>query len=223
MGHAITIFVGVLAVASLATTVFAQEHRPGEPPEHINGEPFRKFVNGHGYFDQLAEEVMQYEARIGACATPEKVERLNAGRPQIPTRFARLGIPPQWMEVLKVTGCGKPVERAVLVLYIEKKLLFLPLVAGNALSRFDVVLQRDVVKTLIPVERVLAIRSGCSGKDSIRILDTHTLSKVSIKGGLAWEEEWRLTNCKGAKSVRVSYSSRKDGETTFQIKQVGPE
>ncbi len=213
----------LLAASAIAVVATAQDRHPGDPPDEISGEPFREFVNGHVYFDELAREAMQYEAQVGACATPEKVERLNAGRPQILTKLPRLGTPPQWMEILKVSGCEKPIERAVLVLYIERKLVFLPLVAGNALSRFDVLLQRDVIKTLIRVERALAVRAGCNGKDSIRIVDTKTLSKQSIEGGLAWEEQWHLANCKGAKSVLVSYSSAKTGGTTFQIKQVKPE
>ena len=127
------------------------------------------------------------------------------------------------MEVLKITGCEAPVERAVLVVYINRKTVFLPLVAGNALSRFDVILQRDVIKTLIPVERVLGMRAGCGKDEEVRILDTKTLSKRETESGLAWEEEWKLANCKGSKLVRVSYTSGEDGGTSFQIKQVTPQ
>lgn len=209
--------------AAIATPSMAEKRDPGDPPEEINGEPFRKFVNGDVYFGELTKEATQYEARVGACATPGEVERVTAGRPQLLTKFPDLGTPPQWMEILKINGCAKPVERAVLVLYVGKKLLFLPLVAGNALSRFDVMLQRDVIKTLMPVERTLAVRAGCDDDDKIRIVGTKTLSKKSTESGLAWEEEWHLANCKGAKSVRVSYNAAKTGGTTFQIKQTKPE
>jgi len=208
---------------SVPATAIGQDRYPGDPPKEINGVPFRKYANSHAYFDELAKEAMQYEAQLGSCAKPEKVERLNAGRPQILTKFPRLGTPPQWMEVLRITGCEEPVERAVLVFYINGKTVFLPLVSGNALSRFDVVLQRDVIKTLIPVERVLGIRAGCARDAVVRILDTKTVSKKEIEGGLAWEEEWELANCNGGKRVRVSFSSGKDDGTSFQINQMKPE
>lgn len=209
----------LLAAMSVAATGIAQDNHPGDPPKEIDGVPFRKYVNSHAYFDEMAKDTMVYEARIGACAKPEKVERLNVGRPQVLTKFPRLGTPPQWMEVLKVTGCDEPVERAVLVVYVNEKTVFLPLVAGNALSRFDVILQKDVINTLIPVERALGVRAGCARDDSVRILDTKTVSTKETEAGLAWEEEWQLATCKGTKRVRISYSWGEGRGTNFQIRQ----
>lgn len=124
------------------------------------------------------------------------------------------------MEILKVSGCDKPVERAVLVLYANKKLVILPLINGKALSRLDVILQRDVITTLVTTERILATRLGCRPDAPVRILDTRTLSNTVTEGGLAWEEEWRLANCKGEKRVKVSYRSRMGGGTDFTIEQI---
>ena len=197
----------------------AQKTYPGDPPKEVNGQPFRKYVNSHAYFDEMAKETMQYEALLGRCGTPEKVDRLSAGRPQIPTKLPQLGTPPQWMEVLKISGCDEPVTRAVLVLYVNRTPLFLPLVTGNGLSRYDVVLQRDVIKALIPVERALGVRAGCPKDAAVRILDTKTLSKKEIEDGLTWEEEWQIATCKGQKRVRISYTSQQGSGTRFQIRQ----
>lgn len=211
--------IGFFAALAWSEPARAQGSYPGEPPKEINGQPFRKYVNSHAYFDEMAKEAMQYEALLGSCGTPEKVDRLNAGRPQILTKLPQLGTPPQWMEVLRISGCEEPVKRAVLVLYVNRMPLFLPLVSGNGLSRYDVILQRDVIKALIPVERALGVRAGCPKDAAVRILNTKTLSKKEIEGGLTWEEEWQLSTCKGEKRVRVSYTSQEGSGTRFQIRQ----
>ena len=77
----------LLAAVGVAATATGQDRYPGDPPKEINGVPFRKYANSHAYFDELAKETMEYEAQLGACATPEKVERLNAGRPQVLTEL----------------------------------------------------------------------------------------------------------------------------------------
>ena len=212
-----------MTLASHAPCANAQTVAPGEPPEEIDGKLFREYANSHEYFDRLAQATMRYEMKIGPCATPKEVVRIRAGRPQIPSRIPKLGIPPQWMEVLKVSGCEKPVIRPVLVVYANKKLIIAPLISGEGLSRFDVILQRDVIATLMTTEHVLAKRAGCSGDAAVRILNTRMLSKKTVEAGLVWEEEWQLANCKGEKRVKIGYEYHDNRGTDFTISQVGAE
>jgi hypothetical protein len=165
-------FLAISVIAYLPAVAQNGKTVRGDPPDKIGGMPFPKFVNSQFYFDELAREVLTYEASVGPCEQPEDVTREQLGRPQIAAEFPNLGFPPQWMEVVSVKGCNMSHERAVLVLYINQKLIYLPLIAGQGLSRFDVILQRDIIRSVISLEKALATRQGCGQSDHVGIVTT---------------------------------------------------
>lgn len=213
------LFPVMLAIAVAVATAQTGHAASGDPPSEIGGMPFAKFINSQFYFTELAREVLAYEAGVGPCAGSDNVSRVQMGRPQVAMEFPKLGFPPQWMEVVKVTGCEPIHNRAVLVLYIDRRLIYLPLVGGSGLSRFDVVLQRDVIRTLVASERVHAQRAGCALSDHIGIISTKITARHEKPDGLHWEEIWTVTNCQGEKKLTVDFTSSGEGGTDFTIRQ----
>ncbi len=214
------VFVAALVLAAAAAGQAAKT-APGDPPADIGSIPFNKFVNSQFYFNELAREVLAYEAGVGPCAGSDNVTRIRIGRPQIAMEFPKLGFPPQWMEIVAVTGCESPHNRAVLVLYVDRKLIYLPLVGGSGLSRFDVILQQDVIRTVISAERVHARRAGCKPADHIGIVSTRALTRQEQAEGVHWEEIWTVINCKGEKQLTIGFTSSSGGGTDFTIRQPG--
>lgn len=209
----------ILVFAVVAARGQAAKPAPGDPPSDIGGIPFAKFVNSQFYFIELAKEVLAYEAGTGPCSGSDNVIRKQIGRPQIAMEIPELGSPPQWMEIVEVTGCERPHDRAVLVLYVNRKLIYLPLVGGSGLSRFDVILQRDVIRTLMSTEQVHALKAGCKPADHIGIVSTKALTRQAE--GVYWEEVWKVVNCKGEKELTVGFTPSTGGGTDFTIRPTG--
>jgi len=213
------LFSVMLAIAATGVSGHIACAAPGDPPVEIGGMPFAKFINSQFYFTELAREVLAYEAGVGPCTGSDNVSRVQMGRPQIAMEFPKLGFPPQWMEVVQVSGCEPIHDRAVLVLYVDRRLIYLPLIGGSGLSRFDAVLQRDVIGALVAAERVHAQRAGCALRDHIGIVTTKVIARVEKADGLYWEEIWTIANCRGEKELTVGFAPSSSGGTDFTIRQ----
>jgi len=212
----------VLAVVQTRDSGRAEAGARGEPPATIGGKPYRDYLNSHDYFDLLAKEVMDYEIGFGPCRAPRNVTRVQLGRPQIPMPVGKLGILPQWLEVLKISGCGTTHMRNVLVVYHNGKVVPLPLLPGTGLSRFDIILQRDVLLAVVRSERAFAAGEGCENDLRIALLATDVISREDRADGFHWSEGWTIRNCNEEKRLTISFSPRPDGGIDFDIRQPAP-
>ncbi|GBF25740.1 hypothetical protein MnTg02_00773 [bacterium MnTg02] len=193
--------------------------KPGDPPERFKGMPFQTFLASGDYMTALREHALNYERKYGPCATPEFAGRLNVGRASFATTISDHGVPPQWLEVVKITGCDDPFPRNILVMIVEGELRYFPLLLGKSISRTDAILQRDVVRSVILSERAVAQRSGCSKSDKVRLLSAVLLHQKKSGASTIWEEGWALQNCHGRKLLKIHFKTSPEGGTDFVIEQ----
>ena len=193
--------------------------KPSDPPERFRGIPFRNFLASRDYMVALGEYALNYEREYGPCATPEFAGRLNVGRASFATTISDHGVPPQWLEVVKITGCDDPFPRNILVMIVEGELRYFPLLLGKSISRTDAILQRDVVRSVILSERAVAQRSGCSKSDKVRLLSAVLLHQKKSGASTIWEEGWALQNCHGRKLLKIHFKTSPEGGTDFVIEQ----
>lgn len=196
-------------------SVKAEEKLPPPPPQLINGIPFAKFIETNGYREALRKSIINFEKEFGPCETATVKKRRTVVVPKIQVKFPDGGKVPQWIEVMDMMGCDKPFLRAVLVGQLKNSFKFLPLVPGTGIS--SVIDQWDVIKTLVPAEKLNAEKAGCGQDDKIRIHGHYLTDKKKDGSDLVWNENWKLMTCKGPKVIKVAFKTDGEGKTTFQI------
>lgn len=226
--RAAIVFVFLAIVGALAPVMARAENndsvqKPGDPPANFKDMPFLSYLGSADYLTALREHALTYERKYGPCTTPGFAGRLNVGRVSFPTPFPGHGMPPQWLEVVKITGCDTPFPRNILVMIVAGELRYFPLLLGKSISRTDAVLQRDVVRSVIISERATAQRSGCSKSGAVRLLSAVLLSQKKTGEGAIWEEGWTIRTCRGRKLLKIHFRAAPDGGTDFIIQRPPPE
>lgn len=188
-------------------------------PAEISGIPIQNFLQSNSYLKVLEQAVMAHETTLGACRTPTFKGRVNFAAPHIPRAFPDAGVVPQWLEIVEIEGCEEPFERFVLVGVVDNAPAFHPLLAGNALSLLDMVVEKDVLTTLLASEREHSLASGCLETDNIRIHDTKLLSHKQEEDTLYWNEAWRISDCKAQKTLTIEFKTNPSTGTHFTIHQ----
>lgn len=188
-------------------------------PKEVAGFPIENFLQTKSYLKVLQNSVIDFEKRVGACETPVFSGRIDIALPQIARAFPEVGVVPQWLEIIEVAGCEQPFQRYVLVGIVDDAPKFYPLFTGNALSALDMVVENDVLKTLLASEKKHAVAAGCDVQDAIRVHTTTLLSHKQNDDTLAWTEAWHIANCKGQKTLTIEFETNPEMGTRFAIHQ----
>ncbi len=188
-------------------------------PSRVNGLPTQEYLQSSTYIETLKKTVLDYETVYGACSTPKFKARVNIGIPQNPWSLPEIGIAPQWIEVIRISGCKDTYLRNVLVVALERGTKLFPLISGNALSLVDFTLQQDVINTLIASENITAKNLGCKNEDRIRIFTTKMMSYEHKEEIIHWNEIWTISNCKEHKELTLEFKMSPITGTEFTIHQ----
>ncbi len=193
----------------------AQGAAPGEPPETIQGLAFAQFIESRAYVNQLVAYTIGYEKRLGPCREPEIRRRLPVMRVRSPVRFAAIGIPPQWLEIFQIGGCGGVYRRRIFTAYFNNKVQHAALLSGS--SRAGPRLQWDIVRALLPVARASARKRGCPAR-SVRLLKAELDGAASDAARAPWNETWTVSDCAGSHDYAISFKPDPKGGATWAAK-----
>ncbi|MEM7621421.1 MAG: hypothetical protein AAF228_13425 [Pseudomonadota bacterium] len=209
----------VLAQDQMAIAPADQETTNHLFPKDVAGLPIHSFLHSKAYKHVLEKNIIAYEKKFGPCASPRFAGRVDVARSKIPKSFPEAGLIPQWIEIIKIEGCDKPFNRFVLVGVINDVPTFHPMLSGNALSLLDMVVEKDVLATLMESEHKHASISGCQKADMIRIHDAQLLSHKQEGETLYWNEVWHISNCKDFKKLTIRFETNPRTGTQFSIHQ----
>jgi hypothetical protein len=165
-----------------------------------------EFVATDQYDERLITYLVGYETWIGPCPSPEPVERVT-------TLLTQNSVPlpgepdldaPQWIELLRVTGCDVDYERLVFVSLKDGKPLFHAQLMGS--TRASPKLEAETIRTLIETEGGPEGASGCPETFPIRVFSAAFDESFQTEYGAGWRESWLLADCNGTREVEVTFT-----------------
>jgi len=187
-------------------------------PDRIKGTPAARFLSSAGYLKGLADYVLKYERAVGACATATRVRRLRSVHIARPVVIPKVGLRPQWIEMVEVAGCKARFVRPVFtVLFAGDRIAHVALLRGT--SRTDPVLQWDIIRPLLAHARASAAKSGCKGNSLARLLGAKFAGKTAGAKGAGWREIWAVSDCRGVHEYAVSLRPSPGGGTDWSLKR----
>lgn len=157
------------------------------------------------YREDLTRYLTGYESWVGPCPDPKISEPVQTLVLQQTIPFPGVSVPlePQWIEIVRISGCAQSYERPVYATLHEGKYVFFAQLLGS--TRAQPILQDRAVKQLVAEEKKLAIASGCPQTQPVRVLTTAYVSESATEYGKAWRETWTVANCHGLKHVSVAF------------------
>ena len=191
---------GVVAAALLPGQAAADAVDP-----IVDNRPLSTIVKSKQYLDRLRTYLTGYETWIGPCPAPRVAAPHRTLVLQKTIPFPGVDVPqePQWITMVRISGCARPYERAVYATISDGKPVFYAQLLGS--TKAEPNLQDRAVKALIEVEKGAAVASGCPSTQPVRVLTTRFVSEASNEYGKAWQEEWTVANCKGLKRVALRF------------------
>ena len=183
----------------------------------VDGQRLSDLVRSKAYLDGLATYLTGYETWLGPCPSPKVSKPVRTLVLQGTIRFPGVAAPtqPQWVSVVRITGCARPYERAVYATVHRGKPVFHANLMGS--TRADPALQQRALKALVGAEKLAAEKVGCEATHPVRILTTAFGSEAQSEYGKSWEETWTIANCRGAKRVMLRFTPDHSGAMAIEI------
>ena len=177
----------------------------------------KKLLNAPGYLKQLASVVSKYEVSVTGCKSPAVSGRVSTKLLKGPVAMPGIGIPKsaQWVDTVRVEGCGKAFSRKVIATVHRGRPVFFPYLAGT--TRTTPKLQFDAMRQLLAKERTRSTKAGCKKNSPLTLSTTKFVAKAKIETGTMWREAWTVRNCKGKRSVGLLFSPDKTGKMTVSV------
>ncbi len=183
----------------------------------VDGRRLSAIVASAQYREDLTRYLTGYESWVGPCPDPHisaPIETLVLQQ-TIPFPGVPTPIEPQWIDIVRVTGCAQPYERPVYATLRDGKTVFFAQLLGS--TRAQPYLQDRTVKRLVAEQKQSAIASGCEQTQPVRVLTTAYVSESGSEYGKAWRENWTVANCHGLKQVPVSFKPDHAGRISISF------
>lgn len=200
-----------MMLSALVPTAFGAED---DVDPIVDNRPLSKIVKSKQYLDALTTYLTGYETWVGPCPASRISRPLKTLVLQRTIPFPGVATPlePQWITIVRISGCARPYERAVYATVQNGKFVFYAQLIGT--TRTEPNLQDQTLKAVVESEKQIAIASGCPITQPVRILTATYVSEASSEYGKSWRETWTIINCNGAKQVPITFTPDHTGAIT---------
>ena len=177
----------------------------------------KKYLNSPAYVNKLKFVVSRYEASVNGCKSPKVAGRTGVTLLKRPVAMPDIGVPKsgQWIDTVRVEGCGKPFKRKVVAAQHRGQPVIFPYLAGG--TRTTPKLQYETMKLVLAAERERTLKAGCEKKSLLRISNSKFVAQAKVKNGTMWRETWTVKSCKGNRKVGIMFMPDKDGKITVSL------
>ncbi len=203
-------YIAVTALLALATCLTVGRNVSADASDAadplVNGRRLSAIVASAQYREDLTRYLTGYESWVGPCPAPQisaPIETLVLQQ-TIPFPGVPAPVEPQWVVIVKVSGCTQAYERPVYATLRDGKTVFFAQLLGS--TRAQPNLQDRTLKRLVTEQKKAAIASGCEQTQPVRVLTTKYVSERGTEYGSAWRETWTIANCNGLKKVPVQFT-----------------
>ena len=208
--RAVGAFCGAALVATV-TLIAGAEAADGADPI-VDGRRLSTIVASAQYREDLTRYLTGYESWVGPCPAPQISAPIETLVLQQTIPFPGVPVPlqPQWVDIVRITGCAQPYERPVYATLRDGKTVFYAQLLGS--TRAQPFLQDRTLKRLVVEQKKAAIASGCEQTQPVRVLTTAYVSESGTEYGNSWRETWTVANCNGLKKVPVQFTPDHSGK-----------
>ena len=189
----------------------------GPAQAQVDQAQLKNLLNAKAYLKQLASVVSKYEVSVTGCKKPAVSGRVSTKLLKRPVAMPGLGVPKsaQWVDTVRVEGCGKAFSRRVIVTVHQGRAVFFPYLAGN--TRTTPKLQFEAMRQLLTKERTRSTKAGCKKNSPLTLSTTKFVAEAKIETGTMWREAWTVRNCKGKRTVGLLFSPDNTGKMTVSV------
>ncbi len=183
----------------------------------LDQKKLKKYLNSAAYVNKLRFVVAAYEARVNGCKTPKVAGRTGAKLLKSRVAMPDIGVPKsaQWIDEVRVEGCGKPFKRKVVAAQHQGQAVMFPYLAGS--TRTTPKLQFETMKLVLAAERKRSTKAGCKKKSHLAVRNAKFVAQAKMKNGVMWRETWTVKSCKGNRKVGVLFAPDQDGKITVSV------
>ncbi len=177
----------------------------------------KKLLNAPAYVKQLAAVVSKYETSVTGCKKPVVAGRVSTKLLKRAVAMPGVGLlkTAQWVDTVKIKGCGRTFSRKVIATIHQGRPIFFPYLAGS--TRTTPKLQLDAMRQLLTKERTRSTRAGCKKNSPLTLSTTKFVAEAKVETGTMWREAWTVRNCKGKRVVGLLFSPDKSGKVTISV------
>ncbi len=186
-------------------------------PSTTDQRKLKKYLNSEAYVNKLRFIVSRYEASVNGCKTPKVAGRITAKLLKRRVAMPGIGVPTstQWIDVVRVEGCGKPFRRKVVAAQHKGQAVMFPYLKGS--TRTTPKLQFDTMKLVLSAERKRSTKAGCKKKSLLAISTSKFVAEAKVEHGTMWRETWTVKSCKGNRKVGILFAPNQDGKITVSL------
>lgn len=155
--------------------------------------------------------------RVAGCKAPKVSGRITAKVLRTPLAMPGIGLPKsmQWVDVVRIEGCGKPFGRKVIATVKDGQAVFFSYLHGS--TKTTPKLQFETMRHLLTKERSRSTKAGCKKNSPLILNTTEFVAEAKVETGTMWREAWTITNCKGKRVVGVLFVPDASGKSTITI------
>ena len=189
----------------------------GEVDAKFDPAKLKELLNNPAYLKQLASIVSKYEVSVTGCKNPAVSGRVSTKLLKGPVAMPGVGMPKtvQWVDTVKVEGCGKAFSQKVVATVHRGRPVFFPYLAGS--TRTTPKLQFEAMRQLLTKERTRSTEAGCKKNSPLTLSTTKFVAEAKIETGTMWREAWTVRNCKGKRTVGLLFSPDKTGKMQISV------
>ncbi len=204
-------------LALAAGLVLCSAHSANSAPSTKEQRNLKTYLNSPSYVNKLRFVVARYEASVNGCKTPKVAGRTGAKLLKTRVAMPGIGVPKsaQWIDIVRVEGCGKPFRRKVIAAQHKGQAVMFPYLNGS--TRTTPKLQFETMKLVLRTERKRSTKAGCKKKSLLAISNSKYVASAKVEHGTMWRESWTVKNCKGNRKVGVLFAPDKDGKITVSL------
>ena len=186
-------------------------------PSGSDQKKLHKYLNSPAYVNKLRFVVARYEANVNGCKTPKIAGRTGVKMLKAPVAMPDIGVPKsrQWIDTVRVEGCGKPFRRKVVAAQHQGQAVMFPYLSGS--TRTTPKLQFETMKLVLAAERKRSTKAGCKKKSLLRVSTSKFVAQAKVKTGTMWRETWTVRSCKGNRKVGILFTPDKNGKIRVSL------
>ncbi len=177
----------------------------------------KKLLNSPGYVKKLQFILSRYEASVSGCKAPKVAGRISAKLLRKPVAMPGVGMPKtlQWIDIVRVEGCGKPFSRKVIATVHKGQAVFFPYLSGS--TKTSPRMQFEAMRQVLARERTRSTKAGCKKNSPLTLSTTKFVAEAKVSTGTMWRESWTVQNCKGKRAVGILFAPDPKGKMTISI------
>ncbi|MEM8647577.1 MAG: hypothetical protein AAGF86_14685 [Pseudomonadota bacterium] len=206
----------LLLALSPVVLLWSQAEAPAAPSAS-DQKKLKKYLNSRAYVNKLRFVVARYEANVNGCKSPKIAGRTGVKMLKAPVAMPDIGVPKsgQWIDTVRVEGCGKPFRRKVIAAKHGSEAVMFPYLAGS--TRTTPKLQFETMKLVLAAERKRSTKAGCKKKSLLKVSNSKFVAQAKMKHGTMWRETWTVKNCKGQRKVGILFTPDKRGKIQVSL------